>query len=186
MFNKNKKRTKRINKKIVLLVLILLLLVGIGGYIYLDQKKSAQPKNPTTDINKVNYGPPTQEELDETDAHKKALDEQSKNNVTAPTPENKKTVSPTITYAGQYGSQVEASAFVSGIFEDGGKCNFVFKQNQTTIEKSTSAFKDATTSRCTNLSLPSSQFAKGTWSATVTYSSNVAGGVSKSVSFEVK
>jgi GH25 family lysozyme M1 (1,4-beta-N-acetylmuramidase) len=132
---------------------------------------------------KVDLSPATATEKQDSNSHKTAVD----TNPPQTTPDNKIKVTPIIVDASQYDTQVEVRSYVTGIVENGGTCKFTFTKGTTTFQKQSSAVADATTTKCPNLTLASTEFsAKGTWSVVVSYDSSKATGASNVVNFEVK
>jgi hypothetical protein len=181
----NRRKTSRINKKLVLLALAVLL--AIGGAIAYKQTKD-QPANQTpetTPSGNANLSPPTPQEQQETNQHKQGLADQPPP-ATTPTGGPKK-VTPVITGSQQEGAQYIIGAYVSGIYESGGVCTLTATQGSLTVTKQTDAEKDATTTRCNNFVFNRSDFpSSGTWTLTVKYTSGAASGTSQPATLEIK
>lgn len=84
-----------------------------------------------------------------------------------------------ITYAGENSDNIiEVNAYMPEHYEDG-TCTITFVQGSQKLERSSPAFRDATTTICTNPLIKASDFpSKGIWNVTVAYESNGASGVS--------
>lgn len=182
--NSSKKKTLLICTAIVVVVVGLLTLGNLRGLTnipFLPQKKNVNTDSVTSDIN---YGPPTEEEKKETEAFK---DKQA-NDSTPPTTSTK-TVTPVITSWGtnpQTGD-VEISALVPGITENGGTCTAILQKGEIKVQRSSSAVGDAQSTSCTTITVPRSALSAGTWNIKVDYSSSTAKGSSnQSISQEVK
>lgn len=177
---------KRISKKslVVGFVALAVLLAAGAGFVYWKkQHKSVAPLTPNavTPTSSDTIPGPTEEEKQATEEHKDDVVKQQEieNNPSS----GQKSVAPIITSASQGG----ASAYVSGIFEDGGTCTFTFTKGSLRITKSVGAFGNVSTTNCTNVSMSRSEFAEaGTWSLTVTYSSPKAQGTSQAKEFMVQ
>lgn len=170
---------------IITTIIVLLALAGGGAFAYLHHKNADKIRNP----NSVSYAPPTKEEQKETEQFKQQQQADNSNPTPPPTtaPDGRKSVTPTISYAGQYDALFEASAFVPSIFEDGGTCTLTLVHGSKTVTKTSAAVKDATTTRCNLFSFASSELTpSGTWTASVAYSSATAVGTSKSVDITIK
>jgi len=160
--------------------------IAIGSYFYMDNRRENNTINPP---NTVNYNEPTDEEKKETEEFKEQQQKEASNPpAPAPTPGAVQTVEPTITYIGQYDAEIEASAFISSVIEDGGTCTLTLKKNGTsqTVVKTTQGAKDARSTRCPLFTFAASELAKGSWTATISYDSAAARGVSKPATLEVK
>lgn len=80
---------------------------------------------------------------------------------------------------GQYGSIIEARAYIANVYEDGGKCTVTFLKGNLTVTRTNTAFKDATTTQCGSFSIDRADFAQaGSWEATIKYDSATARGLS--------
>jgi hypothetical protein len=167
---------KIMKTKVALTGLILLAIVG-GGFA-LTRLHHASANTNTPGLKDVNLNPPTQQDKTAVDQHKEDL---SNNSSTTPTVSNgKQVVTPVIADASQYGDAVEVRSYVASIIENGGTCQITFVHGNTTVTKQVNGLKDATTTRCTNLSVSRSEFSTaGNWSVTVTYNSTTATGSSE-------
>lgn len=87
--------------------------------------------------------------------------------------------SPLITYAGQYGTNIEIGSIVNNIAENNGTCTAYFKLGNSEISKSSSGVMNASSVSCPVIVVPVDRFPyKGEWKVTVNYSSSKASGVS--------
>lgn len=91
----------------------------------------------------------------------------------------KKNVYPTLTRWGQNGSIVEAAGYVTGAFEDGGTCTYIFKKGDAIITAKSQGVQDVANTSCAGISVPSSRFSSGNWTLTLSYSSTTSTGESK-------
>ncbi len=172
------------NKKSKVIIAAIIVAVALGGAVFAysasqnndaDKKAADKAKNENT-VNKVDYGPATDEQ-------KKAGDEQKKENQAQ---EHSDDVPATtkaevvITDATQYDSVVEVRAYTPNVYEDGGTCTAVFKKSGATqVSVSHAAFRDASTTQCGALDIPRSSFGQsGEWSLVVTYNSATSNGSS--------
>lgn len=166
-----------------LLSIALAVTVFIAGTVLVLEKKGVIDllnNNPSFVINNgetINYGPPTEDE-------KRAADEQKDKIVRVDTPshdnnQSKRSANVIITDAGQYDSTIEVRAFIQNHYQDG-TCTITFLKDGNKVEKSTLAYRDATTTVCTNPLFPREEFKdSGDWHLTVTYASESAYGVSQ-------
>ncbi|MFO0920846.1 MAG: hypothetical protein U0451_04210 [Candidatus Saccharimonadales bacterium] len=168
-------------KKIMIIVLVsTLVFVGVTLlYVYIQKKPS--PNNEIKPVNTINYSPPTKEELKETETFKN-------NQPSTEEPTNPSShVTPIISYAGQFDSLVELSGFIPSKIEDGGTCTAIFSNDKAVVTKTSSAVKDATTTRCSLISFPTTELTpKGNWNVVLQYKSTSSQGTSSSTNFEVK
>jgi len=168
-------------KKIKILFLVSALLIAgvVLLYIYLQKKPGSN--NEIKPVNTINYNPPTKEEIKETEEFKN-------NQSSAKEPINPSSqVTPIISYAGQFDSLVELSGFIPSKIEDGGTCTAIFSNDKAVVTKTSSATKDATTTRCNLISFPATELTpKGSWNVVLQYKSTTSQGSSSSINFEVK
>lgn len=162
--------------------LAIIFVLSIGGFILTRRasENNVESNNPNGQDEKpdINFEPPTQEEIAETDRRKEEIA-----NGTVQGNDQKKKVTPVITAV----SQDELSAFVPGIVEDGGVCSATFTQDKSSFTKQSDGFSNATTTNCKTLDLRDSDFPKkGLWNVFVRYTSSGAEGESSQLSFEVK
>jgi hypothetical protein len=182
------KHKAKLNKRVIVLAVVAVLLVG-GGVLTWHIRRSTPAQNQTStdtpmpDDEPIDFGPPSEEE-------KKTGDTQKDSNVNQQQQENQqpsgnKTVIPAITDVGHYDQQIEARAFVPGIFEEG-TCTFTFTQGSAKVSKTSPGTKDATTTTCKPLFVPRGEFpSSGQWSLVVSYASATAKGNSEPKTFEV-
>lgn len=164
----------KITTKSKIAIILLLLLVSIGGYV--GYRSYANSNAPTDGIN---YDPPTEEEKQAGDEQKEEIikDEEAEEKQT--NNEQKQTASVIITDAGQYDDVIEVRSFIPDHYQDG-TCTITFRQGEKTLSKDTPAYKDASTTICTNPLFKRSEFPSGgDWQVTVSYTSKDAAGQSK-------
>ena len=162
-------------------ILTVLLIIAAGGF--LVYKHFYQKKNNTV------YSPPTAEEKqsgndvkpeivkmqEQEDSQKKDNSEQSPGQQ----PASSSNATIIITDAGQYDNVVEVRAFVSNRYQDG-TCKITLTKNGLTVSKTTEAYKDATTTICTNPLFDRSEFKQaGDWQVIVEYTAGNISGKSK-------
>ncbi len=186
-------KNTKINKKIIVCCAIFTLLIGTMFSVYYlnrEPKKTAQPVTAqTNETEPLNLAPPTNEDRQRVEDNKKRIIEQQdlSKSQQVNTSGSKKSIKPTITYAQQYGQSVEIGAYVSGIFEDGGKCTATFKLGSSAFSKSVTANKNVSSVDCPVMSANASDFnPKGSWLVEVSYDSPTAFGVSEKRQVEVK
>lgn len=165
------------NRKRLLIIATLALAVVLAvAAVFAFQRINSRSN--TSDINSVNYGPPTEEE-------QRAGDEQKDKILRAEAAINNqvdqkiKTANVIITDAGQYNQVIEVRAFISNHYEDG-TCSITFTQGSLKVTRQTPAYRDASTTICTNPVFERSEFANsGEWLVVVEYNSNNAKGQSE-------
>lgn len=168
------KRTssKRSNKKKISLILLSVALVflataaleltGVTDFYKHDKAPS------DSDSSSINYQPPTENEKQSGDKQKDKVveDEAARNN---PETQNKQKVSVIITDAGQYDDIVEVRSFIPDHYQDGA-CTITFTQGTRKVTKDTPAYRDASTTICTNPLFARSEFpSSGDWQVVVSY-----------------
>ena len=179
--HKNGNRHSRISR---LLIPLLIIAVIAGGFIYWQRRTAdnqISTKTPEQQTDKIDLAPATAEDQARADQHKEDLLKET------PQPSgDKKSVTPVIVDAGQYDQQIEVRSFVPGIIETDGACQVTFTSGSAKIIKEVGGIADASTTRCENVRIARSEFAAGSWSVTVSYSSANASGSSEPKTFEVK
>ena len=177
---KTKLNKKSRVKKPLIVSIIILVLVGGGFFAY---KHFWQKKTSSTV-----YNPPTQEEKQSGDKIKPEVvkrqeqeDAQKKDNTsnstsTDTTSNNAEVI---ITDAAQYGNIIEVRSFVANKYQDG-TCKITFTKGELVVSKETKAYKDATTTICTNPLIERSEFKQaGDWQVVVQYTAGTTTGKSK-------
>lgn len=105
-----------------------------------------------------------------------------------PSPEAKPTPEPTPTADASIvvaavdvdGLHVTVSGFVAGFVEDGGACEFQFAGNGSEFVSKTTGQADRMSTSCGSVSVPTSDFSRGSWTVTLAYSSVSSGSVTSS------
>ena len=174
-----KNKNNRVStKKRAFIVLATVVLAGAGFFFY----RSYTSNNDDNWVDGVNYNPPTEEEKAVGDTQKETADtEEEQQNPPKPseqTTPQKKAVTVIITDAGQYDDIVEVRSFISDHYQDG-TCTITFRKGSQTLTKKTPAYRDASTTICTNPLIKRSEFpSAGDWQVTVAYTSKDASGTS--------
>ncbi len=118
----------------------------------------------------VNLNPPTAQDKAANNALKDQLGQDQ--SPAAAVQNGKKVVTPVITSA----SADNVSAYVPGVFEDGGTCTMKATLGSQTITKTSTGFENASYTSCPPID---PQLSSGNWVVTVSYSSNTAQGESQ-------
>lgn len=179
------------NKKTLLIGILVVVVAGAAGVGYKMYNDSKKPKN-NIGSDGINYAPPTEQDKKNVDQTKQNLpsESESTNNSTknsdTSSPQTQGALKPVVTYAGQYGAQVEVGAYVN-VFEDSGTCTATFTKDGKTVTKSVQAIKNVSSVDCPAISIASTEFAsKGSWNLVVSYSSSAHQGKSDSKAVEVQ
>jgi|ERR1700741_1544107 len=174
------KNKKLHSKKLYLLLTLLAIALILGGYLLVNAKRDHSPStNPISSASKsgdINYNPPTNSEISDTEKHKEDL----ANNPTPPTgntSDGKKTVTPIISYA----DKSTINAYVTGIFEEGGVCTATLTKGTRVITKTSTGFQNASYTQCAPIDLSGGSVDSGDWSIVVSYSSKTASGKSETL-----
>ena len=179
------------NKKTIVIIAILLLLLVLATIGYLLFKNSnfgnifksgnapiSQSKESDRPVNDVDYSGPSETDIEESQNGKKNIEE---NDSTT----NSSSVPVAVSFADVVDNNVEIRAFIPGVIEGTGKCTATLNQGAQTIQRSSDAFIDASSSQCDPIYIPVSELpSKGTWSLVVVYTSSLHTG--KSDPLEVK
>lgn len=125
------------------------------------------------------FSPPTEEEKSAGDKQKDEIIQKEQDRNTSDQPgSGKKNVSVIITDAGQYDNAIEVRAFIPDYYQDG-TCTITLTKDSHTVTKTTPAYRDASTTICTNPLFARSEFpVSGDWQVNVKYSSAGADGTS--------
>ncbi|HTE22518.1 MAG TPA: hypothetical protein VK674_05765 [Candidatus Limnocylindria bacterium] len=174
-------------KKPILIILAAVLLVSGGVFAY---RAYGRDSGRDDWVDGVNYGPPTEEEKASGDKQKETTDaEEEQQNAPEPPDQNdpqKKAVTVIITDADQYDAIIEVRSFISDHYQDG-TCTITIKKGSQTVTKKTPAYRDASTTICTNPLIKRSEFpSAGDWQVTVAYASKDAAGTSDAQTIKIK
>ncbi len=185
----NSTGSKKNSRKALLIsgVCLIVVVVAAGTYVYVHNKNQSKIKDTTGQINPddINYSPPTETDKAEVDANKQNVSNQINNDNQAPA-SGQKQVTPVITSPvpspGTNSTQTRVTAYIPGIFEDGGTCTATIKGAKT-ITQTSSGFKNVSTTDCEPMNI---SLTPGQWTITLSYSSATAKGQSNSVNFKVE
>lgn len=175
-------------KKIALVgsavVLVLVAAYGVGAKQLQLWPFSGPSKTFVNDPSgKVNYSPPTEQEIKNSQDAKKNSPEQEPSPKSSPsTNASKRPISVGISYAGiNTEGKLEVRAFTPEIIEGSGTCTTTATNGSLTLTKSSPAFVDASSSICEPMYISSPDLRSGDWYVTVAYSSPDAQGTSDKV-----
>lgn len=171
-------KTKSNKKALKLAALLLAVLLIILVLVMVSTRIKRDTGGVGVQDDSINYSPPTEEEQragDDIKLHlSNGVESETKNS-----PDIKKTISVIITDAGQYDDTIEVRAFIPNHYQDG-TCTITFTHNSYTVKKTTPAYRDVSTTICTNPLFSRSEFpTSGEWTLVVTYSSTNAQGKSE-------
>lgn len=184
------KNSKFKNKKILIVVSLLAILIacGVAFAYYKHTKNTDNPAEQLQPSNQagINLNPPTLEENNSGDERKEQIvEEQNKSKNNSGETKTKQTTV-IITDAGQYDNIIEVRSFIPNHYEDG-TCTINFQKGSSKVSKSTPAYRDASTTICTNPLFKRSEFpSAGDWQVTVSYKSPGAVGVSETRTIKIK
>jgi len=176
---------------IITTVIVAVALVGYGATAY-SMSLWPFPSNSTNSTetgepNTVNYGPPTDQETEDSQNAKKDNynnsnpDENGANVSNGDTPvSNKTSVNVGVSFADIFESNLEVRAFTNGVVQ-AGTCTVTVTKDSKTVTETSGAFIDASSTQCEPVMIPKSKLSSGKWSVTVTYSSDSAYGVSEKI-----
>jgi GH25 family lysozyme M1 (1,4-beta-N-acetylmuramidase) len=158
----------RHNRKKIILVILLVVAVLITAYFIVIRDNNNQGDKPRP-TNTINYDGPTEEEKKAGDIQKEADKQRQEINNSAPP----QTANIVIVDSSQYDSTIEIRSYVSNVYEDGGTCKATLTNGSKTVSKTSTAFKDATTTQCEPIDIPRSEFTStGDWKLVLSYSSS--------------
>lgn len=136
----------------------------------------------------INLNGPTEKERQSSESAKSNILNQEKirNSTPTTTESGKRSVTPTITYAGQYGSQIEVGGYVGSVFEDGGTCTLTLQKGTYQKTNQVIGIKGASSVDCPVMTFSLSSLEPGTYQATLSYISLTSEGQSTSRTVEIK
>lgn len=176
---KRKSRKSWFVRNRTLIIVVALLLLAGGAWVLKAYNKPDKTDNTASDGSYINLSPATNEEKQETEAHKNELSQPPSS---TPTANGKKQITPIITSA----TQDQISAYVAGIFEDGGICTATLTKGSKTVTKTSEGFRNVSYTSCAPINISGSVTEKGTWNVIVSYDSATAQGTSTPTTLEVK
>lgn len=179
---------KKLLKNPSLIALVVALLV-IGSYFYIAHANNYWPfgKFISTNDGGGSTSAATQAINDQ---HKEDLIEKEDSTEKADDTSNGSTTASNttviITDAAQYDDTIEVRSYIPDHYEDG-TCTITFTQDSKVVTKQTPAYRDATTTICTNPLIKRSEFpSPGTWIVKITYESSGASGESKAQNISIR
>jgi hypothetical protein len=158
----------------------------IAAVVFIMQRDhpAKQSSNKDTGQSKVDYGPATEDQKHpagvDIDKNGPPPDQGSQAQ-----PGQKRTVSVVITTWAQKHGDLTVNGYVDNVVEDGGTCTLTLSKDNITKSASRPAQPNATNTTCGENDIPLTSLSPGTWQATLSYSSDLSNGVSKSVPVEV-
>jgi hypothetical protein len=186
-------RKNKVSKKRAIILFSIGFILLLGLLLVLDRKgvinlPFLSDEKPAPSSNGINYGPPTDQEKTETEQFKEGIGNQTTNPPpnTPSSPSKKKTVTPIMTSWGADSQQAEVRGYVAGVNEEGGTCTLTLTNGSQKVTETKPATPDAQTVSCGLISIARDKLSPGTWTATLSYSSNNAEGVSNSNSLKVE
>ena len=168
-------KNKSSQKKLIIVMVAVLLLASVAVTFRLIRDHRNQSKAPVSTVGSTNLTPPTEAEKQETEQHKQEISSQTPAKLSTGT-DGRKQVTPVISSA----DKATVSAYVTGIFEEGGTCTATLTSGSKTITKTSTGFQNASYTQCAPIDLSGSNLGSDTWSVTVSYSSTTAAGKSGS------
>lgn len=173
------KKLKFKNKKVLIGSLIVVLLLA-GSALAVQYYKDDSAANDDA----TSYSPPTIDEQEAADTQKERNIQREAADKSTDKPQTANIV---IVDANQYDNTVEVRAYISNVYEDGGKCTAILSNGSATVQEASNSFKDATTTQCGAINIPVSRFpAKGNWQVKVSYSSQTVAGESETKNISIQ
>ncbi|TFC90422.1 MULTISPECIES: hypothetical protein [Cryobacterium] len=83
------------------------------------------------------------------------------------------------------GTNVSASGYVSGVIESGGECTFIFAQGDSVLSAVSESSLDRLSTSCGTIQIPSADFSRGSWTASLEYKSVTVATTSQPMSLEI-
>lgn len=171
------KISKQNNKKILTICIVFLVAIFalcLFYFFFRNDPKEQVVSNDST----VKYEPATNVEKKETQENKDKIiaSQKDKNDPNNSAGDNKakKAVEPIISNS----SDRLVTAYVAGVFEDGGKCEAIFTNGSVEKTKQSVGFQNVSYTQCAPLNLEPGFLTTGTWTLQVKYTSNTSSGIS--------
>lgn len=184
-----KQNKKRRLTLIALLIAALVLVLGYFSFAYITKNAWPFIQDTQTNSDNINYSPPTDQEVKDSQNGKKNSNQQVDGGATAPKPNSSKNkVSVGIAFASYDVDEkaVDVRAFTPDVIEGDGTCTATLTRGATTVSQSSKAFIDSSSSQCQPILIPESRFdTKGVWKLIVTYTSSKSSGSSPSMDVEI-
>lgn len=180
--------TQKDSKKLFAIIVastIIILVLGYLGYAYITKKVWPFADHTTKIIDNVNYAPPTEREIRNSQDGKKNSANQEAGNTPMDSSTN---VLVGVAYAGYNDNKdaIDIRAFTPSVVEGDGKCTAILTKDKQTITRVSKAFIDSSSSQCEPILINATDFpSMGIWSLTVTYKSSTSSGISTPVQVEV-
>lgn len=156
---------------ILVIAFVIIFAVALALYMGYGQRNDQEDAR----LPGVSYSPATDQDQESADEQKSSFTDKEENASDNPTQK----VSVFITYAAQVSDTIEVNAYTD--YYADGTCLIEFVNGDVSVKKETPAYKDASTSICTNPVISRSEFpVSGTWHVSVTFKSEHASGTSES------
>lgn len=169
-------------QKKLLITITICALAALAGCAYYAFHRQNTPRKPVLQ-NGVNYSPPTESEKQAANDIKDTIVNSQQNNQST---DGKTKASVIITDAAQYENTIEVRSFIPNHYEDG-TCTITFTHQNLKVQKTAPAYRDASSTICTNPLVGRSEFtATGEWAVIVSYTSEHANGTSEAKTLTVK
>ena len=174
-------------------MVVVLVASGVAFMLYLNSNKdnnTVTANNPSS-IDGINYGPPTEQEKQETEQFKKDQEAKQDTNTdsqTGSTPSQQNGSANIVITNLQSSSQaVTASGFISNVFEDGGTCTLNLTLGGQKVSGQSKGITDVNKTTCPEITIQRSAIPQaGQWTATLSYSSSKITGTSASQIIQIK
>ena len=174
-------------KKLILITLVAALLALLVFYVFTRNNNESDNQVGADGLTGVEYKEATDEEKAESDENKNKVTERINQENNQNDNGSTKSVKPVISAYGQntVNGKVEVGSYVPGVFENGGKCTTILQNNGVSKTKMTDGIENVSNVSCGFAVFEQGELTSGTWSATVSYNSKSASGVSDPVQIEV-
>ena len=180
MIIKNKKNTKKIIISVAIALSFIIISVAILEKLHIIDiiKSPSSQQNDTVKQNstKIDNNQATEEQIKNGNGTKTGSNSDSPSEPTIIEGSDKKNVQLTISAVNQINQLLQIRIIV-GAIESGGQCSLILTNGDNTIKKTVGVQSQATTSTCMGFDIPLSELSSGTWSITVSYSSDNLTGV---------
>lgn len=181
-----KQKSKLLITSLLLSGLLVLCAISYGVYAkisnswpFLEDKPHPVQNGQKESDNNINYSPPTEQEVKNSqDGKKNSQDPPSNEGGSAA---SQKSAHIALSYVDFSNKRLEIRAFTTSVIEGNGKCTATVTSGQKSITRTSSAFIDATSTICEPIYIDQSDLTSGTWKVTVTYASKEYSGSSETV-----
>lgn len=175
-------KIKKSKKKIPLVFAVAFVLISVAGTVWFinkDDKASRQATDATA--SSIDYGPPSEEVIQETEQNKKEL-EQKFGSQNSSQPANSGSganqASAVLTNLAVDQQEVRGSGIITNVFEENGTCTLTLTKGTVSVSGTSQGFVDVNKTTCPPISISRNKLSSGEWLGVLSYNSSTSSGSS--------